>query len=256
MYGVLSFPYRLLVVATIVLALWSSPKYLTIGAVIAVVAGAAWIVWPILKGIGYLLTSPQLLGRRARSIAMVGGAVLLVGILIGLTPMPAGGYAIGTVEPLVADSIRPAEDGFVQVVHVRAGDFVNAGDPIMTLYNAEVTGNLAAAEAQVDGARADLDASIGGPMPARVQAETHLKQLEGNLARARERADSLVLRAKVSGQMVQAVGAGTELDRIMGQFVQKGTLVGTVATTDQLIIRCVVADRDQGTSSVGRSAMK
>src|SRR5204862_3624227 len=69
-YGLLSFPYRLLVVGTIVIILWSSPKYLTIGAVIAVVAGAAWIVWPILKGIGYLLTSPQLLGRRARALAM------------------------------------------------------------------------------------------------------------------------------------------------------------------------------------------
>jgi putative peptide zinc metalloprotease protein len=245
-YGVLSFPYRIMVVSTIVLVLWSSPKYLTIGAVIAVVAGVSWILWPILKGIGYLLTSPQLLGRRARSIAMVGGTALVMAILIGLMPMPAGGYAIGTIEPKVAESIRPSEDGFVKTVHVRPGDFVNVGDPIVTLYNAEVTGNLATAEAQVEGARAEVDAAIGGPMPARVQAETHLRQLEGNLARARERSESLVLRARVSGQMVPAAGAGTQLDRLTGQFVQKGTMLGTVATTDQLIVRCVVADRDHG----------
>jgi putative peptide zinc metalloprotease protein len=245
-YGLLSFPYRLLVVATIVTVLWSSPKYLTIGAVIAVVAGAAWIVWPILKGIGYLLTSPQLLGRRARALAMTGAAVVIVGLLIGATPMPAGGYAIGTVEPLIAESIRPTEEGFVQTVHVRAGDFVNVGDPIITLYNAEVIGSLAAAEAIVEQARADVDASIGGPGIYRVQAETHLKQVEINLSRARERAESLVLRAKATGRVVGAAGIGTDIDHLIGQFVQKGMLIGTVATTDQLLVRCVVADRDRG----------
>jgi putative peptide zinc metalloprotease protein len=245
-FGLLSFPYRILVVATIVLVLWSSPKYLTIGAVIAVVAGTAWIVWPVLKGIGYLLTSPRLLGRRTRAIAIVGGAVLVVGGLIVAAPMPAGGYASGTVEPMIAEPIRPTEEGFVQAVHARPGDLVNVGDPILTMRNAEIMANLGAAQADLRGAQADVDASISGPMANRVQAEARLKQTEMNLARARSRAEALVVRAKTTGHLVLAPGAGTELDHLIGQFVQKGTLLGTVATTDRLIVRCVVADRDRG----------
>jgi putative peptide zinc metalloprotease protein len=245
-YGLFSFPYRIVVVATIVLVLWSSPKYLTIGAVIAVVAGVAWILWPILKGIGYLLTSPQLLGRRARAIAIAGGAVLLVGGFVAAVPMPAAGYASGTVEPFAAEPIRPTEEGFVQTVHVRAGDFVNVGDPLVTLHNAEIMANLGAAQAQLLGAQADVDASIAGPLFSRVQAEARLKQAESNLMRAQERADSLVVRATTTGRVVLAPGTGTDLDHLLGQFIQKGTLLGTVATMDQLIVRCVVADRDRG----------
>jgi putative peptide zinc metalloprotease protein len=245
-YGLLSLPYRILVVVSIVLVLWSNPKYLTLGAALAVAAGAAWIVWPVLQGIGYLLLSPQLIGRRLRAISLTGAAALVIGALVGLIPMPAAGYATGTVEPKVAEPLRPSEDGFVELVHVRAGDFVNAGDPVITLHNAEVIAALGAAQAVVDQAQAQWDASISGPIADRVQAETHLQHMQINLARAKERADALIVRARTAGRIVPGPGLGPEMDRLTGTFVQKGSLVGTVASTDQLLVRCVVADRDEG----------
>jgi putative peptide zinc metalloprotease protein len=251
LYGLFSFPYRILVMVMIVLVLWSSPKYLTIGAAIAVVAGASWIVWPTLKGVGYLLTSPQLLGRRTRAVAMVAAACVVIGALLGITPMPAAGYATGTLEPVVAQPVRPQEEGFIKLVHVRPGDHVRIGDPLYTLHNAEVVGKLGEAEAELEQARADLDGCIGGPMSFRMQAEARVRQMETAVARMRERADSLVVRATVEGRIVPPP-AESDLDHLTGQFVQKGMLLGTVESIDRLMVRCVVADRDRGYVFRGR----
>jgi hypothetical protein len=166
--------------------------------------------------------------------------------VLGLVPMPAAGYATGTLEPVTLEPVRPSEDGFVQTVHIRAGDTVAKGDPIVTLYNAEIMSQLAAMRAGYESAQADLDAAMSKAMSARMQAETRLRQAELALARTQERADSLTLRARAPGRVVPAAGLGTDMDRITGTFFTRGSLLATVATTDQLLVRCIVADRDEG----------
>jgi putative peptide zinc metalloprotease protein len=246
LFGLLSWPYRLVVVAGIVLILWTNPKYLTLGAVLAVVAGACWFVWPLLKGIGFLLTDPMLLGRRTRAVTITAAVVLGVGAILGLVPVPAAGYASGTLEPRTLEPVRPGEDGFVKTVHVQAGELVNAGDPIITLYNAEVLSQLEAARAVYENVQADLDATMTRPVADQMMAETRLKQAERTLMHTQERADSLILRAATSGRVVPGMGLGTDMDRLVGLFFSKGSLLASVASTDQLLVRCVVPDRDEG----------
>jgi putative peptide zinc metalloprotease protein len=252
LFGLLSWPYRMLIVFGIVMILWSDQRYLTLGAVIAVVGVAMWFVWPLLKSIGYLLTSPALIGRRTRAVTVT--VALFGGIfaLIGLIPMPAAGYATGTIEPQVIEPLRPAEDGFIEQVHVRPGERVRKGDPIITLYNGEIMAQLAAARASVEGARVELDASMGSTHTNRVLAESRLRQLELALARAEERAEALIIRAGADGYVVPAVGLGTDMDRLVGGFFTKGSLLGVVASTDRLLVRCIVPDRDEGYIFRGR----
>ncbi len=245
-YGLLSWPYRMLIVVGIVLILWSDPRYLTLGAVIAVVAGVMWFVWPLLKSVGFLLTSPTLIGRRVRAVTVTVCLFGGIGAGLSLVPAPAAGYALGTVEPQLIEPLRPSEDGFVEVVHVRPGERVNKGDPIITIYNGEVMAQLAAARAAVDGAQAELDSAMSGSYTDRVLAESRLRQLELALARAEERAAGLIIRAAAPGFVVPAAGLGTDMDRLVGGFFTKGSLLGTVASTDRLLVRCVVADRDRG----------
>lgn len=251
-FGTLSWPYRMFVVTSIVLVLWTNPDYLTLGAVLAVVAGACWLVWPLLKSIGYLLTDPALMGRRTRALTVTSVFVASVIALLGLIPMPAAGYATGTIEPVTLEPVRPAEDGFVQAVHIRAGDQLNPGDPIVTLYNAEVMAQLEAARATYENAQAEVDASMSGVVAERLLAETRLQQAERSLLRAQERAESLILRARTAGRIVPAAGLGVDMDRLTGAFFTKGSLLGTVATTDQLLVRCIVPDRDEGYIFRGR----
>lgn len=246
LFGLFSWPYRLLVVAGIVLILWTNPQYLTLGAVLAVVASACWFVWPVLKSIGFLLTDPMLMGRRTRALTLTAAILIGVVTVLGLVPAPAAGYASGTVEPRVLEPVRPAEDGFVKAVHVRAGDFVNIGDPIITLHNAEVASALEAARAVYESVQAEMDAAMSGPVAEQVLADSRLKQAERTLIHTQDRADSLVLRAKAAGQVVPGAGLGTDMDRVMEVFFTKGSLLATIASTDQLLVRCVVPDRDEG----------
>jgi putative peptide zinc metalloprotease protein len=230
----------------IVLVLWSNPKYLTLGAVLAVIAGAMWVIWPFLKSIGFVLTSPALMGRRVRAVTIcLVFSATLIGVL-GLIPMPAAGYATGTVEPRIIEPLRPLEDGFIQIVHVRPGDFVNKGDPIFTMYNAEIMADVESSRALVDGAQTQVDALIGGDQTDRVLAESRLRQLQRALAHAEDRAASLVVRAKAAGHVVPAAGLGPDMDRLLGGFFSRGSLLATVASTDDLIVRCVVPDREAG----------
>ncbi|HYE61277.1 MAG TPA: PqqD family peptide modification chaperone [Phycisphaerales bacterium] len=251
-FGLLSWPYRMFVVASIVLLLWTNPDYLTLGAVLAVIAGACWLLWPLLKAIGFLLTDPMLMGRRARALTITAVFFAAITAALGLIPVPAAGYATGTLEPASLEPIRPTEDGFVKLVHVRAGEQVNVGDPIATLYNAEVISQLEAARAVYDNAQAEADATISAPHADRLLAETRLRQAERALARAQERADALTLRATTAGRVVPAAGLGTDMDRLTGGFFSKGALLATIATTDQLLVRCIVADRDEGYIFRGR----
>ncbi len=251
-YGLLSWPYRLLIVTSIVIVLWSNPKYLTLGAALAVVAGTMWIVWPMLKSIGWLFTSPRLMGRRVRAVTLTATALAIVAGGLGLIPVPAAGYATGTVEPRLLEPVRPMEDGFVTVIHVRAGDSVLEGDPIITIYNAEIMAELEAAQAAVDGARTQADAALGSGIDS-VIALNRLRQLELALTHAQEQADSLTIRARTPGRVLPGAGLGPDLDRLLGSFFAKGSLLASVATTDQLLVRCVVPDREEGYIFRGRA---
>jgi len=251
-YGLLSLPYRVLVLVSIVLILWSHPTYLTIGVVLAAVAVCMWILWPLLKGLAFLTTSPRLLGRRTRAILITGSVIVVAFLVLGTVPMPAGAYATGAVEAAVEEPIRPDESGFVEKVHVQAGDTVNAGDPLLTLYNADVVAEFAHAQAVVAGAMAEVDAAAAYSIPDRLLTEARLGQVQGALRRAQERVDALTVRAGVSGRVVPSAGSVTDLSALTGVFLTKGGLVGSVASLDHLVVRCVVADRDHAYVFRGR----
>lgn len=268
-YYLLATPYRLFVTMLIVLALWSDERYITLGALIAVVGSLVWLVWPVLKWIGFLIGSPQLLGRRARAAGLIGGVIAAVILLVALVPAPAPYYATGTLEPRRSQPIRPLEDGFVVSVHATPGQRVTKGDLLVTLRNEEVITQLAQARADQRKAQilSDSAAQRGGAEQS--IAQLRLFQANARLERLQERVDSLRICALDSGIITpapaqqpkggdQATDAVTELTNLEGRFVSKGTLLGTVATTDDLVVRALVSDRDHayifGSQSVGQVA--
>ncbi len=245
-YAALSLPYRLVVAGSIVWLLWSSETFLTLGVVLAFVAACAFLVWPVLRGVHYLLASPRLLGRRARAMAactlLIGG----VAALLGLVPMPTAVYAPGVVRAEAEEPVRCAEGGFVVGAHARVGDAVRAGDPIVTLRNPDLEAELAVAKAALLQAEASLDeASTRGPT-AREVALRGLDAARADLGRAQARVGALVLTATIAGTITPAPDStDLDLDALEGRYVERGTLLAIVATTDRLIVRGVVSDSDQ-----------
>lgn len=243
LFALASTPYRLLISLTILLIIAS--RYTTLGLVLAVVAGCVWLIWPMLKGIGYLASSPKLIGRRMRAITIVGGFVLVVSVLLGAIPMPAGGYASGVVEPMVRRPLRAVEPGIVARVLVEPGRMVRAGEPVFVLENEETTAALAGAKARLEQASAELDqAQVESAAKSRIARE-RLHVARATAEHAQRRVEDLVIRAPAAGRLVPASGTASDLRNLPGHYVQRGTLLGSIATTDTLVVRALVSDRQQ-----------
>lgn len=244
-YGIFSIPYRLLVTFTIVFIIWSNPAYMTLGAVLAVIAAVMFIMLPIGKGITYLFGSVKLMGQRPRAVAACFATLGALVIGLGLVPAPSAGYAPAVIRAEREEPVRLGEAGFVDTVHVRAGSQVNAGDALFTLRNPEVSASLAQAEATYGESLAKLDDAASESPTQRQIEERTVAKAEAELSRARQRVAELIVRAPIAGTLTPLGGSPIDLENLPGRFLQKGALIGFVTTPDSLLIRAVVSDRDQ-----------
>ncbi|MCX5691505.1 MAG: efflux RND transporter periplasmic adaptor subunit [Planctomycetota bacterium] len=244
-YSLLATPYRILVTAGIVLALWTNDRYLTLGAVIALIGLAVWIVWPMLKSLGFLIGAPTLLGRRARAVGISAASAAVAAIILCLIPLPAPTYATGTLEPRTVEPLRAREDGFVEQVLVTEGQIVHPGDVILVIRNPQAATDLVRAAADLDKARSGSDSASQYGGAEQTVAEIRLIQATDALERARAKCESLTIRATTEGRICPQAGSTTRLADLAGSYLAKGTLVGSVASTDQMVVRCLVSDRDQ-----------
>jgi putative peptide zinc metalloprotease protein len=242
-YSLLAWPYRLSISFAIVVVIAS--QYLTFGVVLAAILAAVWLVWPILKGIGYLIASPRLIGRRSRAIGLVGGVIVAAVLVLGLVPVPDASYAPASIEPKDRKPIRSSQPGFLAKAHVRVGDTVRAGDLLMTLTNPEIESNLGSAKAKLELAMADLDReSIAGDISKREIAQLQVETAKRAIASARREADDLILRAPSDG-VFSAPGGQIELTRRQDAFFSAGTLMGEVLTPDAPRVVASISDREQ-----------
>ncbi|MFA6043823.1 MAG: biotin/lipoyl-binding protein [Phycisphaerales bacterium] len=243
-YAALSWPYRIFILFSIILVLWSSPQYLTLGMVMAVIAGTVWGVYPVLKGAWFLLTSPKLLGRRARALSIIGGTLAGVLIFGGLIPMPAAGYATGTIEPVVNEPVRAGEEGFIDEVLVTPGQVVKKGDVLIRMRNVEIAAGLAGARAAVERAKADADAASSASPTQRMLAQSALEEAQNQLLHLEERGVALTVVAPTDGTIAQPGSLGVPLESLPGRFMRRGTLFASVVSADTLIVRCLVPDTE------------
>lgn len=249
-YAALSFPYRIFI--TVSLLTFLMPKYLTLGAVMAVSAGLAWLVWPVLKAIGYLASEPKLMGRRGRAIAVSAGALAVLAVVFGIVPFPAAGFGSGTVETVDRGVVRSGEDGFVRRVLVSVGDRVRVGDPVVEMSNIELESEVLSARARVDRTRADFDEAALKSATELEVARRALIQAETELARGESRVALLTARATVDGVVCTSSGSALDLAQLEGRFVSRGTQLAEVRSLDRLVVRALVSDLDQAYVFRGR----
>ena len=241
-YGLLSMPYRVFIGVMILLVLWQHPTLRTLAPVLAAIMAVAWLIWPIAKGAGHLLSAPELVGRRARALAVTGLVLAVLAVGLGLIPVPAAAYATGVVESRVRAPVRAMEFGFVTEALVETGDWVEAGQALFILENSELATEAATLEAQLAQARARRDALTDAPLAQVELVDIEIQRLSSRLALARQRIDRLTLRAGADGQVLAAPGRFGSLQNLVGKFVDRGRLLAVVASTDDLVVRASLAE--------------
>jgi len=242
-YGLLATPYRVFIAIAILLIIAS--KYLTLGVVLAVAMGAIWLVYPIFKTTGFLLSDSKLEGHRARAIGLTMAALAVVLGPIMLVSLPTPTYAVATVEPARMEGLRTLEGGVLIELLVDPGDIVEEGQIVARLENPRLQAELEATRARLAQARAQYRTALKGPPAEQEEFRQAVRVVEEQAARAERRVTNLVVLAPVSG-VVSPMSNQTSADlrgRI-GSWVSRGTALGMVVSEDNLLIRAMVPDRD------------
>jgi putative peptide zinc metalloprotease protein len=239
-YGVAAFLYRVFVLGVIIVSIGS--RFFAIGVLLALWAGITQVVVPIGKGAKFLLASPQLRTNRRRTLAVSGGIVAGVLLLLFALPLPLWTRTQGVVWPPEQSQLRAGADGFVQTVLADDGQSVTAGEPLIVS-----TDPLLEARVQVLlSHRRELERQLTQAQTVdQVQVQILREELaatQGDLQRAREQLDALTLKSPRAGVFIVP-----QREDMPGRFARKGQLLAYVVDrSDHLSVRAVVSQDDIG----------
>lgn len=234
LYAVASSVYRVLVVIAIMLFI--AGKFFVIGMLLAAMTAAAWLLFPLGKGLSFLFTHPRI--RRVRKRALATSAVLAaaMGGFIALVPLPSRTQTEGVVWMPDESLVRAGTEGFIARVVAKPGARVNRGDVLIVCSDPELSTQIEALAARVR----ELEANYMEQWPTDlVKAEIIQEELRYELKgldRARQRAAELVIRSRTGGTFVAPQAEG-----LSGRFVRQGELMVHVVDLETITVRTVVS---------------
>jgi putative peptide zinc metalloprotease protein len=215
-YGILALAYRVFIFITI--TLYVLGKFFGLGLVLAVWTGAMWFILPIGQLVHWLATHGQLTHKRGRAV-LATLAMAAIGLLVlGAVRFPDHRRATGVVESQRSAQLYAGVPGFIEQVHVRPGQRVRAGQPVVTLQNLELQAQLKLSQGQLDEAVArELQAASRSPAEE-IIAREFVTTMRKARDVAQEKVDKLVVKAPFDGVVV----LGSALDRV-GALVPDST---------------------------------
>lgn len=238
-YAPAALAYRLVVALGIVMFL--ATQFFVIGVILALWTLIAMLVFPAVKALGVVLKSPRLHEQRARAIAVTAAVVGGAALVLLLVPMPLRTHADGIIWVPERARVRAETSGFFSGCRVEPGTRVKAGDVLCESYDPVLAAEVAQHEARVEELQARWAAEVAGDNRVAAQVlQDQLIEERGRLARARERAEGLTLRAGTDGVFVVA----EPVEDMPGRYIRQGAEVGYVLDLDSPTARVVVTQAD------------
>lgn len=237
LYALASFVYRMFVALGIAFLLAS--KFLIFGAAMALWTVGNLIVWPLVKGVRFIVSDQRLAANRSRAYAVTGGLAALAFLLLFVVPTPYAIVAEGVVWIPQNAEVRSKTDGFVETITAQPDSQVKAQSTLLQLGNPLLDSRVMVQEAQLQEAQNRYDAAR---VIDRVQAEIFLEEvhnIESTLVHYRRTKSDLTVRADQSGQLIIP-----DVSDLPGRYVKKGDLLAYVIDNRNLIVRVVVTQDD------------
>jgi putative peptide zinc metalloprotease protein len=245
-YAPLSFLWRVSVTCGI--ALFLGQEYLYVGLAIGLWGLAALLLWPLLKGLRYLWSSPELAGRRERPLALTGAVTVALLVTALALPLPRLSYAQGQVWPAEGAQLRAAEAGFVARLALPEGASVQPGQVVALLANDQLEADREAAAAKEERQRRSYVAllaqsgredDVGHARVATLVQQQEWQRAEQELRHAERRRELLAVAAQREGRLAYVRAAD-----LPGRWLKKGERFGHVVTADAPTVRVVVGQDD------------
>jgi putative peptide zinc metalloprotease protein len=236
-YTISSFCYRMFIYTAIIL--FVATKFFFIGVLFACWGLTNMFIWPAMKGIKFLASSPRLRRRRFQAIMVTG--LVLAGILalIVLMPVPLGTTSEGVIWIPERSFVRAGTDGFVDRLIADPGTRVRKGDPLIECSDPLLPAEIQVLESQLRELEAVYDTQM---VNDRVKAEItkeEIRNVQAQLDDARERAWELTIRGTANGVFVVPMAQD-----LPGRFVRRGELLGYVLDRSTITARVVVSQSD------------
>ena len=233
-----SFIYRIFILTAI--ALFIATQYMVVGVVIALWAIASSFVFPVLKGLSYVLFSSRLRRNRLRAVASTAAVATAIAAILMLLPAPYWTAAEGVISVPEDAYVRAGADGFVRRIDAQPAASVPRGTPLLLLEDPELKTRIEVIEAQVllleAQAQADLQVDRARWEITREALNTAREQLEHARGLQRE----LTVQSRTSGEFVLLAAAPDLPDR----FVRRGQDIGYVIPPATVRARVLVAQHE------------
>ncbi|MEO1583997.1 MAG: PqqD family peptide modification chaperone [Planctomycetota bacterium] len=246
-FHALAIPYRLTVLVAILILILG--QYLSLGIILAVIFAAVWLVLPIVGGAWFLLTSPQLVGRRARAIAATLAIVGPLVAIVGFVPLPASARVPAVVDWADLETLRAGEAGYLREIRVAPGERAAPGETVFVLDNPTLVADRDRARVRVRRAEAMVDAAAAEAPAMRRVARSHRALALDECDELERRAAALEVTASSPGVIVTPRTSAHELEQSVNRYVRKGEVLAYVlpdtgptllaAVTDSLAPRVI-----------------
>jgi len=220
-YSIASFLFRCVVMISI--ALFVAGRFFLFGVVMAFMALGNLIVYPVVKHMIFVLSSPKLQLQRGRAlvvtISMIGAACLALFAL----PVPHWTNAEGVLWMPEEVAVRAGTSCFIEEVVEATGSQVNLGQPLLHCTDATLEADLAIAKATLEEANTQYLAELNNNAYMASIVKDKVSLAQANLARISERLQETDILSQASGRWILVLE-----DDAKGRYVNKGDIVGYV----------------------------
>lgn len=238
-YGVLSFLWRVLVIATLLIV--ASSLLNGLGLILAILAVCVILVVPGLRFIKYLVTGND--QERPRALRFVMIVLLLAGAgYLGLFQFEWNQTitAHGIVEFRAIDEYRTEHPATVEAVHVRDGEKVSTGQLLVTLSNPDLALTVAGQRNTLDQLQLQRKKLLSEKKIAEYQAmEDRVTAMKSQVTENTELLENLNIVASASGIVLLP-----DFDSLVGRYVDNTKVLLTVARSDERELRIAVPQRE------------
>jgi putative peptide zinc metalloprotease protein len=223
----------------VAIALFIATQYFIVGVLLALFVVITSVVWPLCKGVGYVIGHPRLRLRRGRAVAVTGGAAALIAVLLFAVPIPLWTLAQGVTWAPPDATVFAGADGFVRQVAAVPGTQVRRGATLLVTEDPLAALRIHVLEAQVRmlSIRAQAEMQVD-----RVRWELTREELAGvaaELALTKERAGDLTIVSPADGLFLLPSS-----EDLPDRFVRKGQQVGFVVRPGMIVVKALIAQED------------
>jgi len=240
-YGIAAFFYRIFI--SIVIALFVASQYFFIGVVLATWALLGQMVIPLLRNIGFLFTSPQLIGCRKRAISVFALSLTLIITTAGFLSLPSWTTAEGLIALPDNSAVTAGSSGFITRVYAADGEFVTKGAPLFELEDSELPSRISGLNWRLNELAIQQRIEFMHDRSRAGLFQEEINQVSAELSNLQEQQKSQIVFSANDGVFSVAKSNDT-----IGRYKNKGDLLGYVFNTSadvtaRVIIPQQAADR-------------